>query len=260
MTEISDRFSWARVAQFAAYNMPGLRKQLVAFLVTSLLFSVLLLLPLGEGAQVGICSLAFTTLQLMFALAPVVFAKSSDTRIIDRLVPCSAGEKLTFYLIYLLVVIPAVTLLLPELSLCLYTVIPAIQTEQMLALIEIRHHLSWPMATLNCAMSAVIAMVCFLVVLKSKRNRAIWGIVSVFVFQIVYGIIGAIWGFTAAFQAGLEDGMQGNEQKTGEEIAKMVTEQMTEGSWYIYTMIAIMVVVAVYLVWDLYRTLRNRNL
>lgn len=109
-----DRFSWRRVAEVARYFSTVTNRQLLVYTIVSAIFAVLLLLPLNGVAQTGIFTIIFSVLPIMFELAPIAFAKSGDTRVVDRMLPAKASEKFTFYLIYLLIAVPISVYVLPE--------------------------------------------------------------------------------------------------------------------------------------------------
>lgn len=226
------KFSWKRVRDFARWNMLKLHGQLIWFPIISLLMAICLLLPCSETIQIGLFSLIWSVIPLLAELSPIVFARGGDARTIMRMIPATPAEKLTFYFIYTLVVVPASLLLLPFAASLLYLCIPAIQHPEMLKLYNLRNELSLTMnyniPYLNVVLSnGAVILTCFYFVMRSRTNRIINGIISVLCVLFVSGVIGAVYSLTAVFRMGVIDGMSGVPQKTEEEILNSLINEMT---------------------------------
>lgn len=251
----SDSFSWRRVMQVASFYSVVTTRQLIIYALASLVFAFLILIPAHEYIQVGLFTMIWTSIGLMMQLAPVVLAKSGDSRIIERLIPASAAEKLTFFLIYFWLVIPFVCYFLPEISLILYKAIPFLQTSQMLELIDLHHTPNATSLLMNIFNSLGAATTCLYVVMKVKRNRVLWGIVSVFVFNFILGIIGAVNGFITVFNMGIEDGSAGypmNNAQASQWAMDFISELQP-------VFVTITCLLAIYLAWMCYKTYRLLN-
>lgn len=257
------RFSQSGFRAFAQYNYPLLRWQIIFYLLISLCCGTLILLPVGDVAQVSIFTVTWSALPLMFVFSPLVFARNGDSRKVERQIPVSAGEKLAFYLIYLCIVVGVSVYAIPELCLWLYTKIPSVQTESIMDLLKIRYS-TYAMLTCSNIMSVFAAlMTCLCVVLRARSNRIIKAVISVFGFQIVIGLMGAFYGAYIALTSGIADGMSGiadglarKNPITEESVGKEIVEKFTmEGNWFVVVTLVVVTVYSAYMVWLVYKTL-----
>ena len=247
-------FSWKRVREFAGWNMLKFKKQIIWYPLISLLSAILLLLPVGESAQMGLTTLVWGILPFLAYLAPLVFAMGGDGRIIMRMIPARPSEKLTFYLGYLLIIVPAVLYILPLLASFLYMHLPSIQTEDVMSMLKMRMGINMPWITVtNIVGMLAVIVTCFYFVLRSRNNRIINGIIATVIFLFLQGLAGAIYGMTAAFRMGIADGMAGADPKDEEEIVRRLMEEMTSmGSW----MTVITAITALYFAFAIWQTWR----
>ena len=202
----------------------------------------------------GLTTLVWGILPFLAYLAPLVFAMGGDGRIIMRMIPARPSEKLTFYLGYLLIIVPAVLYILPLLASFLYMHLPSIQTEDVMSMLKMRMGINMPWITVtNIVGMLAVIVTCFYFVLRSRNNRIINGIIATVIFLFLQGLAGAIYGMTAAFRMGIADGMAGADPKDEEEIVRRLMEEMTSmGSW----MTVITAITALYFAFAIWQTWR----
>lgn len=254
----TSRFSWRRVMDVASFYRPGVEKQVLWYLIASVICAMLTLLPLGQFAQLGLYTIIWTALPLLFEMAPCMLTKQGDSRIIERLITATPAEKYTFRLIYFLVVIPIACQLFPRLALYLYTQIPSIQTEETLSLIKVSLGSPALIYAINTLTAVGASMTCLYVVTRARTNRALKGILSVFAVQIGAGLLGAFWGFSAALKLGIDDGMA-NYQRDTAEITERLMENMISSPYMIFAICVLSAYLLLMLVLN-YRILYKRNL
>lgn len=255
-----DRFSWRRVGDLYAYNSLYIRKELLYYSAAIIFFSAIMLLPLGSVAQISLFTLIWAIIPYMCALAPLVFTKGGDSRIIDRMLPATPAEKNVFYFSYVLIVIPAVCYLLPLVSGWLYTRIPSIQTEGMMNLLNLRHKAPSSIMIINTLSEAATILACLWIVMNTRTNRIIKGVAAVFAVQFLVGLIGGIYAVMTAFHKGFEDGRTGKSMSASNE---MVREFMTEMSWnsvYTISVVAVLAALTLALMYLSARAINRRNL
>ena len=250
------RFSWHRVAEVAAFYAPTTNRLLLVYFLFSLLFAVVTLLPLPEYAQVGLFSLNWTAIPLMFELAPIALAKNGDSRIIERLIPATPTEKFVYYLLFFTIVVGAAIYLLPWLALNLYEFIPSVHSPMASKIFEMKLSNPWMLEIANGLTVIATCYTCLYVVFKARTGRVVKGVIAVFVMQIVIGMIGAITGFTVAFSQGYTDGVNGVPANP-EEVSRNVVDQMSSTP-YLSIMIAVAAVYIVGVLCLFYRNLRAR--
>lgn len=250
---MGDNFSFDRVLQVARFYRFATDKQLIIYLCASVLFSFLILLPSPAYAQVAIFSTTWMTIGFMVQFAPIVLAKHGDSRVVEHLIPARASEKLVFFFIYFFIVVPVVCYLFPEISLWIYESVPSIQTQEMLMLIQVRHSNPPLIVVMNIMNVAAVISTCLYVVLKARNHRVFKGIISVFVANIVLGILGAIYGSVSIFKIGYQAGRSGRDVPPQEAVQE-VMNALYSGKAY---MIAFIVIVSVYFLSMMYCTYRH---
>lgn len=262
MVQINDRgnrFSWRRVAELAAYNSPIVGHQMLIYLGISAICAVLTLLPLPGGVQFGIFTMIWTILPLLFYLTPVALAKNGDSRIIDRMIPARPDEKFVFYLLYTLVAAPLAIYTLPTLACWLYTLIPDIQHEVMLNLMDIKSNIPSIIRGINFFSGTAIVLTCLYVVLHARSGRVVKGIVSVFAAMFATGIIGAVYGISAAFREGFLDGLA-NARPNPNKVMMLTMDQMNMDTTFNVIVYTIYVAYIIWVLVQTYRTISRRNL
>lgn len=262
----SNGFSFRRVWAYACYYMPKLKWELLIYAGVSLICGILNLLPVHEDLQVALFVGTWTILPLIFYCGPLIFATGPDTKIIDRLIPVSAAEKLTFYYIYTLLVIPVVVYLIPLCADWIYFSCPSVQTQKMMALYEAKFGELGVLGLMNLTGAVFITMACLFSVLHARQSRMLMGIVAVVVANIIVGFLGAILGVVTsikAFKMGLEDGIAGKTQCTEDVTERVVKEVMAELSTsnpLSLVLLGVIIVLIIVTGWMTYRTIRKRNL
>lgn len=261
----TDGFSFKRVWAFGSYYMPRLKWELIIYAAISLVCAILCILPVIEDIQMVLLVGVWSLLPILFYCGPLIFAKGSDTRILERLIPVSTAEKLTFYYIYTLVIIPIVVFLLPMLAAWIYTSSPALQTPRVMELYSIKFNygLIW---AINLSGGILISMVCLFFVEYARQNRMMFGIVGVIASNVFIGILGGIIGFVAAikgFKKGFMDGLDGNNFNPEESVNNFMHQAMEDaGSVNPLTISILSIIIVMIFVagWMTYRTIRERNL
>ena len=198
-----DRFSWRRVWAFGNIFRSIIGRQLLVYGSFSLLVAVTMLIPFGAATQVGLAGLFGVVLGFLYYLSPVALCKRGDTRMVMNMTPVLPNEKFAFFMIYFLIVLPAVIYLPYRISEYIYLASPSIQTPLMKELLEMsRAHMSnYLMQMVQCA---AITLICLYVVLSCHGNRTLKAILTVFGILVGIGLTGAIIGFSTAFMEGYE--------------------------------------------------------
>lgn len=259
----SDGYSLSRVWAFTNYYLPRIKKQILIYAAVSALCAVVCLLPTPEFIQMGLFVAVWTLLPLLFYCAPLIFAKGADSRIVERLMPVTAGEKLTFFYLYTLLVVPIAVYLLPILSGLIYINCPSIQTPEVMQLHTVKFHYFGMINLINIIGAMFISMTCFLCVEAARQNRILWGIVAVIVSNTILGVIGAILGGYAAFKAGLRDGLAGKESIAEENVKEYTNKILTDLNHAdTATSIAVCVIIVITVITGIwtYRTLKRKDL
>ncbi|MDE7413287.1 MAG: hypothetical protein K2N05_05805 [Muribaculaceae bacterium] len=255
-------FSFRRSMEFGAYYMTRLKKQLIIYFITSIICALIALVPAPEKLQVGLFVMIWTLLPLLFYCAPLIFAKGADSRIIDRLIPVTTGEKMLFFYLYILVAIPAAVFILPILSGLIYTHIPALQQPGVMQLYELKFSFIGILNLINIVGGCFVAMACFYCVEYARHNRLLWGIVGVVAANTTIGFLGAILGGVAAFSIGYQDGLNGvgRDEMCVEELTRKVMQKLSMLDPMSITVFGILLGVTMITGFLTYRTLKKRNL
>ncbi|MDE5870250.1 MAG: hypothetical protein K2H18_08445, partial [Muribaculaceae bacterium] len=224
----SPGFSFQRVWAFASFYMPRLRVQILVYFAASLVCAILSLIPANENVQLAIFVAVWSLLPILYYCTPLIFAKGVDTRILERVMPVSAAEKMTFFYMYLIVVIPIVVFLLPLTAVQIYMAIPGLQTESMVTMFEMKENIFGILSLINMASALLVAVICFFFVEYARTNRLLWGIVSIVAVNTIIGFVGGIVGACLAFKAGIADGIAGKPENFDAAMQGVVTDVMDE--------------------------------
>lgn len=255
-------FSWQRFGKFAGFMFPQLRKQMIIYAVTSAIFFILILMPFPGQVQFAVMSAIGTAIGFMLILSPISLAKGGDTRLVTRQLPVTAGEKYLFYLVYFLIIIPAIIEIPYILAQILYLRIPTIQDDAVIGLIKIGFEKGYVITLTNVMGTVCAEMTCFFFVMHSRSNRFLYGVLGALGFNILLAFAGGIWGLTTGIQDGMMDAA-GNAQMTSE-----MTDQLAMGllndlkGWNSFT-ISLASALAAYLAVVFtasYRTIKYRDL
>ena len=257
-------FSRLRLEAVCRYYLPIVKWQMIIYVLIAMLCAVLELLPVGTVMQFSLFTTVWATLPFMFMLAALVFARNGDSRMVECQIPATAAEKFTFFTIYLLVVIPLLVYVIPESALWLYTQIPAVQTDLMMSLLDMRFKLAPGLLSINILSSVCGAMTCLCVVLRAKSNRILKAVIAVLAVQFMLALMGGAYGMVTAIQNGLEDGYAGLPPNASYSIKTAIDMRMQEaaagvaGAWVFQLVVG--AILTVYIIWILrtiYKTLRR---
>lgn len=264
-------FSFRRVWAYALYYMPRLQGEMLIYAGISLVAFILCLLPGPGEVQKFLMVGVWTVIPILFYCGPLIFAKGCDTRIIERMMPVSAAEKLTFYYIYILIVIPIVVYLLPIAASWIYMACPSLHTPEVAELYKIRFQYRGIIWIINLISGIFVAMGCLYGVMASRHNRMMFGIVGVVVANVAMGILSGIIGVVSAikaikenaFVAGLKDGLAGTEDNAEKFATQFVTEMLDDFNQPNPLTLSIMCVIIVLIIltgWLTYRSIKRKNL
>lgn len=260
LAQTGNGFSWRRVMEVGRFYYPIFRPQMIVYPIASLFIALLSLMPFGAVAQVGLFTLSWSALPLIFEVAPCILARSGDTRIVERMIPARSSEKFTFIILYLLVAVPVMVFLMPELALRLYMKIPAIQTEGMLDILKLRYcELPSVINLMNVAGSLATVLTCLYVVYQSRTNRILKSIVAVFAVKFGIGMFGAIWGLAFAINVGIKDGMACAAPRNPDQMEDMLYSMMGSSPYMTFVTI-VLILYCVLMLWLSYRAMSRRNL
>lgn len=259
-------FSFRRVWAYALYYMPRLQGEMLIYAGISLICFILCLLPGPGEVQEFLMAGVWTVIPILFYCGPLIFAKGVDTRIIERLMPVSAAEKLTFYYIYSLIIIPIVVYLLPLAAGWIYMSCPSLQTPEVTELYHIKFHYAGIIWIINFISGIFISVACLYGVEASRHNRMMFGIVGVVVANVIVGILSGIIGVVSAlkaFKTGFDDGLAGIDRTTEEfsnTIVKEVLQDLGQVNPLTLSILATIIVLIILTGWLTYRSIKRKDL
>lgn len=212
ISSLPDSFSWKRMYCF---GMTYRRQMGWYLLICALLiagFGILNLLVINNHPlfKSTFFILSFTFSYLLY-LSPLVF--SGRDEVVTYLVPASIKEKLTFYVVFSLVVVPAVmyfiwflyciagSLITGESNFNIYVAVSITDTSKLSVPIDDivdKMSITWN-AIAGFSLNGMIIMLTLWVVMVSRRHRVVKAILTpvgaLFMVGVVSGIIGVINGF-----------------------------------------------------------------
>ncbi|MDE6378988.1 MAG: hypothetical protein K2L11_00840 [Muribaculaceae bacterium] len=251
-------FAWQRVAMLYQYNAPWIKKQTIIYFLFSIVTSLVYLLIPSQTIRMGIYSPCRTILLFMFIWAPIVFTKGGDTRVVDRLIPASALEKLMFYLSYLLIVIGLACYLFPWMA---EKISPELYPSEMndgstIQSVSVPLVFEW-----STYLSTIAAMLtCFYFVIAAKRNRLVKAYLISIGVSIFLSTINTFYGVKEAIVAGYREAASQGSAASETEITEMVSSALNDHLYFSFFALAINVGLIFLLIFLSYRSLYRSNL
>lgn len=175
-----------------------------------------------------VSSFAVSGLSMLISFGPLMLVRS-NALVCETMLPARADEKFTFYLVYFLIVVPALTML----TVCALH-IAASMTFGAERLNEYTHMLTQRSVMVGYTyglsiFGEVIGIVaCLFGVTAFTRNRSLAGVGFVIGAGIVIGMLGAILGIILAFVSGFTDGFLQNVGEIAESDPHNTEAIMTE--------------------------------
>ena len=259
MATQTSNFSGHRVAQLYQYNAPWIKKQTIIYFIFSLVTSLLYLLIPSETIRMGIYSPCRTILMFMFIWAPIVFTKGGDTRIVDRLLPASAFEKLLFYMTYFIIVVGLACYLCPWIA---ETISMGLCHSEMNGIEMLQNKRAVPLVfEWSTYLSTIAAMLtCFYFVVAATRNRVVKAYLISICVSIFLSTLNTFYGVKEAIIAGYKEAASQGSPAGETEIAEMVSSALNDHMHFSIFALAFNVVFIILLIWLSYRSLYRSNL
>lgn len=246
---------------FAAYNRSMIKKQLLIYLSVTLFLSVMMLLPFGYAVQGAITSLVIAITPFLYKLAPIALNRGGDSRLIDRMIPASAAEKLTFYVIYFLGIVALATFLLPEFAEFLARRFPSLNASGVVSAADSPFNANFAMKFCNIAGEIAPAATCLYVMNRARNNRIIKSVLSVLAVEIAFGIMGAFYAMGYAFSLGFEAGRTGGPVTFDPDmVARQAMDHLLNGSPFLLICAIVTTAYSILMLWLTYRNMKKSNI
>lgn len=255
----SSHFSLHRVAELYRFNAPRLKKQTAIYLSVSVLSAILIFLGHGHLWQMPVYSVFASALSFMFILAPIIFNRGGDCRIIDRLIPATPTEKSFFYLSYVLVVVPAACYVPYFASQYLYELIYGYAPYESLLPEETISYMKW-YAMAQILSSVAAAITCLAIILRAKTSRvpkAVFGAIGV---EIFVSAAITFYGSLTAFKIGFEQGTQISGRMSQQEITRVVIDAINAHTPFSIFMFVLIACYIIFMLRMIYTSVYRRNL
>lgn len=252
-------FAWQRVAMLYRYNSPWIRKQTTLYFLFSLAASILYLIIPSETARMTVYNSSCTVLLFMFIWAPVVFTQGGDTRIIDRMLPASAMEKIVFYLSYLLIVVGLACFFCPWIA---YKIYLLIYPGEVGVLESMKASLHIPaLYEFSQYLSSIAAMMTgFYCVVAVKRDRVMKAYLISTLVYVLTSSMNTFYGIKESVMLGFNNAMRDSIPIKETEIVEMVYSAMSDHLVFLILCMTVSLVYILLLLWLSYRSLYRRNL
>lgn len=196
---LNDKFSWARCLSIGLLY----KKSLICYLAVSAILTILgiiwvELINHSRGNAIYVLGLVgFITTAIIYC-SPIVFARHDDT--LMTLLPVKASEKFVFYMLFSLVAVPVVVkgswfvinfiLSLINQDFDLTNIVRSSLTAAGADINDIKmDKMSIFKTVMNLGQTFSIIITCLYIVIRSRRNRAIKGIIGVIAFIFISGMI-----------------------------------------------------------------------
>lgn len=185
-----NKFSWHRLWLLMRFMWPSVRLQAIIYPSVSLGLGLLLFWLSRYELTSLLGSMAASTLNFMFYLAPVALGFRA-TRLNQLSLPATAAEKTVAAALWCLIAVPFLTY--TPYYICLWIINGYGEPSQLwLALQSIQQSISASLWLSNLSVAVVPAVTCMYVVLSRQKNRTVLGIVWAFVSMICTSILTGI--------------------------------------------------------------------
>lgn len=204
-SSLNDSFSWRRVAMVWSYYSPVLRMQLWLWpLIAAGIYLMGVLTAVSPVSMVS--SFAVSGLSMLISFGPLMLVRS-NALVCETMLPARADEKYAFYLIYFLIVVPAITLLTVGALHVVSTMVFGAERLHDYTYMLTQRSLMIKYTYGIGAFGEIIGIVaCLFGVTAFTRNRALAGVGFVIGSGIVIGMMGAVMGIILGFISGFTDG------------------------------------------------------
>lgn len=250
--------SYSLFRKYVKFIMPMVRMQLTIYLLVAIAIAGIMLLPISGVVKAGLFSIFWFVMSAMYQLAPCVLTRGNDSRIVERTLPVPASLKFCTLTVYFLMITGVVVYLIPEIAIWLNSRIAVLERPEFVEIIRLRNRGSFWLTSSNVIAGISAAATCFYAVNHARRNRMLWGVLSVFAVNVAQGILGAAWGISMAFRAGFEDGYANKPvcaDKLGAQLLSDLYQQ--NGFFCVYTII--LCAYTALILWLAYRDMKRRN-
>lgn len=232
---------------------PILKKQIFLYIGISLLLTLISLLPFPLTMRVGVYGIVWSVCTLLYNFSPLIFAWGGDYRPLDAMLPVKPIDKYLFYLLYLLVILPASIFLLPACGECLMRSFPGMLEDNLLALLNVTTSHPGALTAVNVLSAVTVTLTCFYIVMNSRRNRILNGVLAVVVSTIAISMLGVVWGAGSLFKAGFEAGVSGKPDIDAEQLNELIGSVIGDSLTIVVIILSLYTIAMLWLIYNIIR-------
>lgn len=261
--EIKNKFSWQRVWEFGMIYKSSIKVQLLLYAVITIL-SYIAIIPFSDVTSthfIPIYSLLSIVVAYELYVSPVVFGRIDESLLVQ--LPVKTSEKMTFYLLYILVLLPCYVEALwygsNFIGNHLFGIADVMTASN--TFVKELYEVEVSSSVFICGMvnsimqTAAIVMTTLFVVLKAHGQRVLKGLLTPLVIIISIGVVSGIGGFIVAITSTVT--ALSNSEDVGEHVVQSLVNRMPVMTMCIATL---MLIYCVIIGICTYRLVRNRQI
>lgn len=201
--QVSNKFSWRRAWAISSLYQPAIKWQLIIYALVSVLTGAVTYAM--NASVLGVLSMGLfgTVTGFMLYFNPLVFARKSNL-VIETTLPATNAEKCTFYLLYSMIVIPAV-LNIPYYAVFLIgnAIHPVAETIK--DIFDLQSDMIAQTYGLSMLSGLLPISVCLYTLMASEKNRIVKAVLWTIGVNVALALAGAIYGIVLALTGSFPD-------------------------------------------------------
>lgn len=207
--KVSNEFSWKRAWAISSLYEPAIKWQMIIYALVSLLTGVITYAL--NASVLGFLSMGLfgTVTSFMIYFGPIVFARKSNM-VIETTLPATNAEKCVFYVLYSIIVLPALVNI-PYYAIMFIgnAIHPVADTFQ--EILALQSDAMVKTYGLNTLSGLLPITVCLYTLMASEKNRIVKAILWTIGVNIGMALIGAIYGIVMAVTDSFPDACATND-------------------------------------------------
>ena len=201
--EVSNKFSWQRAWAISSLYQPAIKWQIIIYVAVSLFTGVVTYAL--NASMLGILSMGLfgTVTGFMTYFGSLVFARKSNL-VIETTLPATNAEKCAFYVLYSVIVIPAL-INLPYYAVMLIGNAIHPVADSLKEIMELQSDMLAKTYGLSTLSALLPISVCLYTLMASEKNRIVKAVLWTVGVNVVLALAGAVYGIVMALSNAFPD-------------------------------------------------------
>lgn len=194
--KVSNEFSWKRAWAISSLYEPAIKWQMIIYALVSLLTGGIIYALNASALGILTMGLFGTVTSFMVYFGPIVFARKSNM-VIETTLPATNAEKCVFYVLYSVIVLPALVNLPYHAVMFIGNAIHPV-ADSFKDILSLQNDAIVKTYGLNLLSGLLPITICLYTLMASEKNRIVKAILWTIGVNIALALIGAIYGIVLA--------------------------------------------------------------